>query len=52
MIHCLGLFKGLFHLLSMKLMCLKVLASRENVDAGTFSYQVFRGCSGEKMEHF
>lgn len=52
MIHCLGLFKGLFHLLSMKLMCLKVLASRENVDAGPFSYQVFRSCSGEKMEHF
>lgn len=51
-IHGLRLFKGLFLMLSIKSMCLKVLANGEDVDAGLFSYLVFLCCFGEKMEHF
>lgn len=39
-------------MLSIKSMCLKVLANGEDVDAGIFSYLVFLCCFGEKMEHF
>lgn len=39
-------------MLSIKSMCLKVLANGEDVDAGPFSYLIFLCCFGEKMEHF